>query len=398
MRVVCLGGGPAGLYFAILTKLRDPDSDVVVVERNPRGVTHGWGVVFWDDLLHSLYRTDSTTAELLKANALQWWAQEVHVGAQPPAQAGGYGFAIGRHELLTILTDRAIALGVTVQFDRTATTLADWSDADLIVASDGANSPVRTQLAEHFKPQIEVGTNYYIWLGTNKTFDAFTFAFEKTPAGWLWFHGYRFNDKTSTCIVECPSSTWHELELDRLGPDEGISVVQKIFADKLGGHELTNKLGGASTARWLNFQRVSNHAWFHKNIVLVGDAAHTTHFSIGSGTRLAIEDSIALDQAIRQHHDLPAALRQYQIERKAATELRQAAADSSAKWFENINALGEQMDSDPVRFAYSLRTRKEGSPSGVSWLLHRATQYPLGRAGRRWVSTVKRKASARAER
>jgi len=397
MRVVCLGGGPAGLYFAILTKLRDPDSEVLVVERNPRGVTHGFGVVFWDDLLNGLQQSDPKSAELVKAKALQWWAQEVHVAGRRPAQVGGYGFAIGRHDLLAILTKRAIELGVRIQFEQTATDLAEWSDADLIVASDGANSQVRTQLAEQFTPQIAAGRNYYIWLGTTKPFDAFTFAFEKTPAGWVWLHGYRYNDHTSTCIVECTSSTWHGLELDRLPLDEGIAVVQKIFVGQLDGHDLISGLGGGTAARWQNFQRVTNQNWFHQNVVLLGDAAHTTHFSIGSGTRLAMEDSISLDRALRQH-ELPTALRHYQAERKAATELRQAAADSSAKWLENIDDHDEYMESDPVRFAYSLRTRRDGSPSGLSWLLHRATQHPLGRAARRSVSAAKRKALARAAR
>jgi anthraniloyl-CoA monooxygenase len=392
MRVVCLGGGPAGLYFAILTKLRDPASDVVVVERNPRGVTYGWGVVFWDDLLDSLYRADKKSGELIKASARQWYAQEVYVGTESPAQAGGYGFSIGRNDIREILTDRAAELGVKVIFDHPVTDVKEWADADLVIACDGANSQVRTQLAAHFEPQVETGSNYYIWLGTKKVFDAFTFAFVETPSGWIWFHGYRFNADTSTCIVECSPRTWRGLGLDQLPPDDGIAVVQHIFADKLDGHPLINRLGGSVTARWLNFTRITNLRWFHDNIVLMGDAAHTTDFSIGSGTKLAMEDAIALDRAIGQHADLPAALRAYQAERKAATLLRQTAARSSAEWFENID---DYINANVVTFAYSLRARRDlsRSPSGLPWLLHRATQYPLGRAGRRWVSTVRRTVS-----
>jgi anthraniloyl-CoA monooxygenase len=389
LKIVCVGAGPAGLHFAILSKLRDPATEVTVLERNPRGVTNGWGVVFWDDLVHGLRRSDAEVARQILADANQWHDQEVQVGEAKPARMGGYGYSIGRARLLDILTARAESLGVRLEFGAEVDATR-FADADLVVAADGANSRTRATYADHFQPTIESGRNYYIWLGTRKLFDIFTFAFEETPAGWVWLHGYRFSDEYSTCIFECSPETWHGLGLDTMELDDGIEMMAKVFARELDGHELINQTGRSGKLPWLRFTDITNQRWYHQNVVLLGDAAHTTHFSIGSGTKLAIEDAIGLDQALRAHAQIPDALAAYQAERSSAVGVRQQAARVSTAWFENV---AEHITVDPVRFAYSLRTRRE-QPAGLSWVLHRATQYRAGQVARRWVSTAKRRLRA----
>ncbi|GAA5145498.1 FAD-dependent monooxygenase [Pseudonocardia eucalypti] len=386
MKIICIGAGPAGLYFAILSKLRDPACEVTVVERNPRGVTHGWGVVFWDDLVHGLRRSDPVTCAAILDVANQWHDQEVQVGrpsgAEKPARMGGYGYSVGRAQLLDILTRRAESLGVKVEFEHSPVDASDFPDAELVVAADGAGSVTRTRFAEHFKPTVESANNYYIWLGTRKLFNIFTFAFEESPAGWVWLHGYRFSDEYSTCIFECSPHTFAGLGLDTLSEEDGLAKIRSLFARELDGQELINK-----GSPWLRFTDVSNQHWYHGNMVLMGDAAHTTHFSIGSGTKLAMEDAIGLDVALRGSESLPDALATYQADRSAAVAVRQAAARTSTEWFENV---AEHIKTDPVRFSYALRTRREEA-GGLSWLAHRATQYRAGQTARRWVSTAKRR-------
>lgn len=386
MKIACVGAGPAGLYFAILSKLRDPAAEVTVLERNPRGVTYGWGVVFWDDMVNGLRASDPETARLVLADANQWHDQQTHVGGEKPAHMGGYGFSIGRTRLLNLLTERAESLGVQVRFE-TEIDPAQLPDADLVVAADGVNSRIRSQHVDEFKPTVVSGRNYYIWLGTRKLFNVFTFAFERTAAGWVWLHGYRFNDEHSTCIIECAPETWKGLGLDTLDADAGLVKLQEVFARELDGNELISQTSGAGKTPWLNFADVTNQNWYHDRTVLMGDAAHTTHFSIGSGTKLAIEDAIGLDRAMKAHAALPEALAAYQRDRGTAVAARQASARASSAWFENVD---QHIDTDPVRFAYALRTRRE-QPAGMSWLLHRATQYRAGQVGRRWISTAKRR-------
>lgn len=392
METICVGAGPAGLYFGILSKLRDPAGVVTVLERNPRGVTYGWGVVFWDDLMANLHRNDPVSARRIYSAAVQWYDQQVRIGDRPAAHMGGYGYSIGRALLLSILTERAEELGVEVRFDHPVEDVARLRGVDLVVAADGANSRTRELLAERFEPAVEVGRNYYIWLGTHKVFDVFTFGFERTAAGWLWFHGYRFNADTSTIIVECAPATWCGLGLDTLGPDESLQLLRDIFARHLDGHDLIDQRAGPDKTPWLNFTRISNTQWYADNVVLMGDAAHTTDFSIGSGTKLAIEDAIGLDTALRAYPVVPDALVRYQHDRAAAVTIRQRAARSSASWFENVQ---RHIEADPVRFAYSLRTRRDGAVSraSLSWLLHRATQHAAGRMARRWISAAKRRSS-----
>jgi len=365
MRIVCIGGGPAGLYFGISMKLREPEHDITVIERNPQGVTFGWGVVFSEQTLGNLHDNDPESAREIRDNFAHWDDIAVHVRGEEIMRSGGHGFVgIARKRLLEILVQRAIELGVDVQFEREVEDPSEFADADLIIATDGANSKARQLYAEEFRPSIDVRRNKYIWLGTHKLFDAFTFAFEKTQAGWIWIHAYRFDHDTSTCIVECSPETWKGLGFDKMGPDESIALCEEVFAPYLDGHELINNMRHLGKVPWLNFRRISNESWFYSNIVLMGDAAHTAHFSIGSGTKLALEDAIALAEKLQGHggdrqsygQDLQDALESYEAERRLEVLKLQSAARNSTEWFENIPRYINQ---EPMQFAYSLLTRSQ---------------------------------------
>jgi anthraniloyl-CoA monooxygenase len=400
MKIVCVGGGPAGLYFAISMKLRNQGHDIIVLERNPAGVTYGWGVVFWDDLLDNLYNNDPGSAREIRDSSVCWNDQEVHVGGKQTAYLGGYGFSMGRERLLSILAKGAMDLGTDVQFECEVKDLSELADAELIVACDGANSWLRQLYADQFQTNVEVGRNKYIWLGTHKVFDAFTFAFEETDAGWIWFHAYRFNTDTSTCIVECSQETWEGLGFDELGPDESITLLEKIFESYLDGYSLVNQMSHLSRMPWLSFRSITNENWHQKNVVLMGDAAHTTHFTIGSGTRLAIEDAIGLAEKLDEHEDLQTALKAYEVERRTAMLMLQSEAHNSSQWFENIERYINQ---DVMKFGYSLAKRHEGETTSeeVSWryLRRRATHKSAAlRRVRRWVYSAKRVLRARRRR
>ncbi|MGH3874756.1 MAG: FAD-dependent monooxygenase [Pseudonocardiaceae bacterium] len=390
MRIVCVGGGPAGLYFAISAKLRNPDHDITVLERNPAGVTYGWGVTFSNDLLDGLYRNDPESARRIFDSPASWGNQEVHVRGARPAHLGGYGFAIGRKHLLDILVDRARSLGVDIQFQREVKDLAEFADADLIVACDGANSWVRKLHGEHLQTGVDVGRNKYIWLGTRQVFDSFMFAFEETAAGWIWFYSYPFNADTTTFIVECSPETWQGLGLDGLGPDESLRLLEEIFAHHLDGHSLIRPPSiknqrDHDRAPWLSFTRITNPVWYHDKIVLMGDAAHTTHFSIGSGTTLAMQDAIGLADSLESHDDLPAALKSYADKRCAEIAFLQSAAVLSTEWFENVPSY---IDQPITQFAYSLWKRRGQYPLW-RYQLHLATQLAVLRRLRRTVSAIR---------
>ncbi|MGQ0777590.1 MAG: FAD-dependent monooxygenase [Pseudonocardiales bacterium] len=391
MNIVCIGGGPAGLYFAISAKLRHRNHDVTVIERNPAGVTYGWGVTFSDALLDSLYRNDPASGREINAQPASWDNQEVRVRGGEPAHLGGYGFAVGRKLLIDVLVKRAMALGVDVQFEREVEDLSELADADLIIACDGANSRVRARHADHFGTGVEVGANKYVWLGTHRVFDSFIFAFEETAAGWIWFYAYRFNADTTTFIVECSTATWVGLGFDQLGPDESLALLEHIFQRQLDGHPLIsphNSTRGRELGRtpWLNFIRITNTDWYHDNVVLMGDAAHTTHFSIGSGTTLAMQDAIALADNVEKYNDLPTALRSYQWERRAAVRDAQGAALNSTKWFESVPRY---VDQEPIQFAYDLWKRR-GSYPLWRYQLHLATQFTALRRLRCAFSAARR--------
>ncbi|MGH3912868.1 MAG: FAD-dependent monooxygenase [Pseudonocardiaceae bacterium] len=332
----------------------------------------------------------------INAQPASWDNQEVHVQGRP-AHLGGYGFAIGRELLIDILTRRAMTLGVDVRFEREVDDLAEFTDADLIVACDGANSRVRALHADKFGTHIEVGTNKYVWLGTHRVFDSFIFAFEETAAGWIWCYAYRFNADTTTFIVECSLPTWKGLGFDRLDLRESLALLEKIFQRQLNGHSLMiphhpaggYSAGGHSAGQmpWLNFLRITNASWHHGNVVLMGDAAHTTHFSIGSGTTLAMQDAIALADNVDKYDDPQVALRTYQQERRVAVRDAQGAALNSTKWFENVSP---HINQETTQFAYDLWKRR-GSYPLWRYQLHLLTQFSTLRRLRCALSTARRK-------
>lgn len=335
MKVACVGGGPAGLYLSILLKRQDPSHDITVHERDPEGSTYGWGVTYWRGLLDTLHEHDPESARALDAHSVRWNEGVAHVRDLTTRHPGDQGFGIGRHRLLEILADRARTLGVRVEHEH-ETHPDRLPDADLVVAADGVRSALRTRHAGHFGTEVTAGRNSYVWLGTTKVFDSFTFAFVETAHGWIWCYGYPFDDRRSTCVVECAPETFAGLGLDRAGEADGLALLEKLFAVVLDGHRLIARSSARGTAQWLNFRTLTNRTWYRDNLVLIGDAAHTTHYSIGAGTTLALQDAIALAAALREHAELPQALARYERERKAALLPTQSAARYSAQWYENL--------------------------------------------------------------
>src|SRR5512139_3052084 len=369
MRILCIGGGPAGLYFALLAKQADPDRVVRVVERNRPGDTFGWGVVFSDQTLGNLEAADAATAREIAGAFNHWDDIDVHFSGRT-ITSGGHGFCgIGRQRLLDILVRRCEALGVELRF---ATDVADdvaaarEFGADLVIASDGINSRVRARHAETYRPDIELRRCRFVWLGTRKLFKAFTFAFEKTEAGWFQAHAYQYDGDTSTFIVETPEEVWQRAGLEAMSQEEGIAFCEWLFAPYLDGQRLmSNAKHLRGSAIWIRFPRVVCRTWTHwaeygerrVPVVLLGDAAHTAHFSIGSGTKLAFEDGIALARALREAPgDLPSALARYEAERSVEVAKLQNAARNSTEWFENVERYTAL---EVEQFAYSLLTRSQ---------------------------------------
>jgi anthraniloyl-CoA monooxygenase len=359
MKIACLGGGPAGLYFAISMKLRQPDAQITVFERNRPNDTFGWGVVLSDDALQNLEANDPVSAATIRENFAYWDdIAVVHDGHR--TVSGGHGFAgIGRMKLLTIMQERARELGADLRFETEVGPVEDYaSQYDLVVAADGLNSRVRSQWAEHFKPDVDTRLCKFIWLGTHQKFDdAFTFIFEKTKHGWVWAHAYQFDDNTATFIVECTQATWDAWGFADMTKEETVETCRKIFEGHLGGHALmsnANHLRGSAV--WINFPRVNCEHWHHQNVVLMGDAAATAHFSIGSGSRLALDSAIALATYLDTEPTLEQAFVKYQDERRLDVLRLQSAARNSLEWFEEVERY---LDLDPVQFNYSLLTRSQ---------------------------------------
>ncbi|MFD9389979.1 FAD-dependent monooxygenase [Streptomyces sp. NPDC060000] len=335
MKVACVGGGPAGLYLSILLKRQDPSHDVTVHERDPEGSTYGWGVTYWQGLLDRLRACDPESARAIEENSVRWTQGVAHVGDLATRQPGDEGHGIGRHKLLEILAARARALGVRLEFE-SGITAEDPPDADLVVACDGVHSTLRTHHADGFGAELTPGRNSYIWLGTTKVFDSFTFAFVETEHGWIWCYGYPFSSEQSTCVIECAPETLAGLGLDGAGGGDQLAHLEKLFAHILDGHPLIGRAAADGSTQWLTFRTLTNRTWYRGNLVLLGDAAHTTHYSIGAGTTLALEDAIALADALRESAGLPQALARYQQERKSALLSQQSAARYSAQWYENL--------------------------------------------------------------
>jgi 2-polyprenyl-6-methoxyphenol hydroxylase-like FAD-dependent oxidoreductase len=382
VKIVCIGAGPAGLYFAISAKLRDAGHDVSVIERDPPGATYGWGVVYWEDLLDMLYRNDRESGERIRAASTLWQEQVIAMHGYQMAYLGGYGYSINRAPMLEILAGRATDVGVKLQYEHAVEDLSEFDDADLIVVADGANSRIRQQYGEQFGTSVDYGRNPYIWLGTDRVFDNFTFDFEKTPQGWIWFHSYPSSSGVSTFIVECQESTWRGLGLDRLGSDESMRLLEQIFARPLAGGSLISQSRG-KPASWQRFTQVHNQTWRHDNVILIGDAAHTTHFTIGSGTRLAMIDAVVLAQRLFEHDNIATALKEFDEEGHASLSLAQAAARTSMAWYESIDRYA---DRNAVDFCYAMAGRHGVQPPW-RYQQHLINQNLLVRKGKRLVGT-----------
>ena len=366
MKIVCIGGGPAGLYFGLLMKMRNPAHDITVVERNKPYDTFGWGVVFSDATMDNMRQWDPVTAAEIQQAFNHWDDIELHFKGEV-IRSGGHGFVgIGRKKLLNILQARCEQLGVNLVFDTDVESDEDFPDADLIIASDGIFSRIRTKYEAVFKPDIVLRPNRYIWLGTHKLYDAFTFLFEKTEHGWFQAHIYKFDENTTTFIVECPEHVWQAHRLDLADQADSIAFCEKVFVKNLQGAKLMTNARHLRGSAWLNFQRVKCEQWSVFNgkshVVLMGDAVHTAHFAIGSGTKLAIEDAIELTRLFVEMGDtaqhIPDVLARYQEVRNVEVLKLQNAAWNAMAWFE---VCGERYCDrfEPQQFMYSMLTRSQ---------------------------------------
>lgn len=358
MKVAVLGGGPAGLYFAISMKLRDSSHDITVIERNKPDDTFGWGVVLSAETLDNLNRNDPVSAVWIKRH-FAYWDDIAVVYKGERTVSTGHGFCgIGRKRLLLLLQRRARELGIAVQFETEAPDPRPYMEThDLVVAADGLNSRSRATFADVFKPDIDTRKCKFVWLGTQQKFDdAFTFIFEKTEHGWVWAHAYQFDPETATFIVECSQETWDKFGFGAMSQQESIATCERIFEKHLGGHPLMTNANHIRGSAWINFPRVLCERWSHENLALMGDAAASAHFSIGSGSKLALESAVALADYVHSEPDLASAFRKYEDARRTEVLKLQSAARNSLEWFEEVERY---LDLDPVQFNYSLLTRSQ---------------------------------------
>ncbi len=358
MRIACLGGGPAGLYFAISMKLRQPDAVVVVLERNKADDTFGWGVVLSDETLDNLAQNDPVSAASIKKHFAYWDDIAVHHRGKKMLSTG-HGFCgIGRHQLLVLLQARARELGVELHFETEVGSASDYAkDYDAVVASDGLNSKTRTEFNDIFNADIEKLRCQFVWLGTRQKFnDAFTFIFEQTDKGWVWAHAYQFDEETATFIVECSEQTYNNFGFGQLSQQQSIAICEDIFKDYLDGHSLMTNANHIRGSAWIQFPRVLCEKWSHKNMVLLGDASATAHFSIGSGTKLALESAAALARHLAEESDITQAFTLYEDARRLEVLRLQSAARNSVEWFEDVERY---LHLDPVQLNYSLLTRSQ---------------------------------------
>lgn len=350
MKLVSIGGGAAGLYVALLMKKADPAHDVLVVERNRADDTFGFGVVFSDATLENFAEADRETYEAITRSFAHWDDIDIHYRGEVLTSTG-HGFSgMSRQLLLDILQRRCLTLGVRIEFQKEISDLAAYADADLVLAADGVNSFIRSRYAEHFRPQVDWRPNKFVWLGTTFPYPAFTFIFKETEHGLWRVHAYRYDASMSTFILETTEAAWRRAGLDQADEDQTLAFAERLFAKELQGHRLLK-----NRSLWRNFPTVKNGCWHHGNLVLVGDAAHTAHFSIGSGTKLAMEDAIALAQALQRHGEVKKALVAYEEERRPQVESLQRAAQVSLEWFEQTERYYGRLE--PIQFAMSLLTR-----------------------------------------
>jgi anthraniloyl-CoA monooxygenase len=366
MRIVCIGGGPAGLYFALLMKTLHPGHHIRVVERNRPYDTFGWGVVMSDATMDGMRRWHPESADRIQEAFNHWDDVEVRFKGRT-MRSSGHGFVgIGRKKMLNILQEQCERIGIELVFERDVASDLEFPDADLIIASDGINSNIRKRYAETFRPDLLVRPNRYIWLGTKKQFDAFTFDFQRTEHGWFQAHIYKFDADTSTFIVETTEETFRAHGMEDFDQDRSIAFCERLFADTLGGERLMANARHLRGSAWLNFNRLVCGKWHHHNghcpVVLMGDAVHTAHFAIGSGTKLAIEDAIELarlfHEAGHDRADIAAVLDAYEAARKVDVARIQNAARNAMEWFEVVGR--RYADAlEPEQFMYSLLTRSQ---------------------------------------
>lgn len=381
MKIICAGGGPAGLYFAIAMKLRAPQHDVTVYELISADSAHGWGVTLGQDLLDELRSVDAKSGLEIEQSGHQWRDQVVNIRGQQDVYTGNDCYGIGRQRLVQILAARAAELGVRIHYGcDIRESASELASADVVVAADGAGSQLR-HAAGTFGTNIQLGGNKYIWLATDAVFESFNFLFVETPAGWIWAYCYRFDETKSTFIAECSAQTWTRLGLDQLPLDGALVLLGQIFAQHLQGGRLIGQFPDGTYARWLSFRTITNQRWHHGNLVLAGDSAHTTHFTIGQGTKLALEDAIALaghlDKATPV--SLDSALLAYGAQRRSEIARIMSDARYSAQWFESLpRYVGLKAD----QFAALLHVRSSPLlvvlPPRVSYQVSQAAeQFPV---------------------
>ena len=349
MKIAILGGGPAGLYSGLLIKKAHPAHDITIIERNAADVTYGWGVVFSDRTLASFQRADYKSYEQITSQFVIWDDIDIYYRGETIRCGGHVISGIARKALLHILQQRCEELGISMHFSQEINDLADLAPFDLVIAADGVNSIARKTYAEHFQPSITLGKARYIWLGADKVLDAFTFIFRENEHGLFQVHAYPFSGTASTFLVECDETSWLNAGLDGADEAHSLAYCQHLLAENLSGARLLS-----NNSKWISFPTLETKRWHYRNIVLLGDAAHTAHFSIGSGTKLAMEDAIALAGALEQYADLESALNAYEMERKPVVEVFQRAAAESQAYFETIKRY---LGLAPMQFAFHLLTR-----------------------------------------
>ncbi len=351
MKVTVIGGGPGGLYFALLAKKAWPRWDITVYERNRPDDTFGFGVVFSDQTLDTFKAYDLVTYERIRRRFAYWGDVDVVYKGQV-MRSGGNGFCgCSRVALLNILQDRGRELGVQMRFQREVDGLEEFADSDLIVVADGINSKIREKHREHFQPSLDLRPNKFTWLGSTKPLDAFKYFFRETPEGIILAHCYQYEPDRSTWVIETDEKTWKNFGFDRLSETEMLPVIERVFAEELEGHSLI-----ANRSLWRNFPTITNKTWVRNNAVLVGDAKATAHFSIGSGTKLAMEDAVALFEAFKKHPEVKNALRLYDTARREEVEKTQHAANVSLAWFEHMKRY---WDMEPEQFAFGVMSRSK---------------------------------------
>ena len=349
MKILIVGGGPGGLYAGLLLKKDNPTFDIHIIERNPEGATYGWGVVFSDRTLSGFQEADPISHQAITDSFVLWSAIDTHYRDRI-VRCDGHSFAgMSRRQLLQILQGRCRDFDINMTFEQELTDFSCFQEYDLVIAADGVNSFIRKEYAAYFRPTLVIGKAKFIWFGTDKVLDAFTFIFRENEHGLFQVHAYPFDGTTSTFIVECAEDVWRRAGLDEADEATSIAYCEKLFGDFLGGAKLLS-----NRSLWVNFTRVKCKKWRHKNIVLLGDAVHTAHFSIGSGTKLAMEDSIALAHAFAKSQDLDVALNEYEMERRPREQLLQEAAQVSRIYFENMKRYTHL---EPLPFTFQLLTR-----------------------------------------